>query len=274
MKKILLLIIFTLGITLYSLETDITNKSGNIITVTSTTELTDQQQNLVLRTYEMLTSWEELVIEEIKFIYEEDKLSVLLSISSLIYQSTELSKYMPSGIQFYYETFYEYDFRMFKDSLFMRLKGQYFSKENLFEEIYKAAEDPILYVQVHDPSYLIRQIDGLREVNNQQNKAIDDLINMNNELKENLTKSTAESIKTLTQNTTDSINNITAAIIALDNRNFWGKLADFNKDVVPLIIEIKTDNPQITVKEVVKQLKNNGVTTTSKTVEAVFILYF
>lgn len=248
-----------------SLE-DANNKTIEIV---YSNELTPKDVNLIKRIYTTLISWEELTLKKAEIIFDSDSVDIIILPESLIYNEVEISQYMPSGMQFYYTKFFEYDFRMFKDTLFMRLKGQYYSKDEFFQEVYNAVEDPILYIQIHDPSYLIRQIDALRSVNNDQSKEIF-------ELKEELSSLLAkhESLYSANEMLLDEFKRLRSGTIAINNKNFFGSLGAYNQADVEKVIEIKEGNLKLTVKEVSTKLKDKGLKVSNKTIEAVFMIYF
>ncbi|MGL1893984.1 MAG: hypothetical protein OCD02_20260 [Spirochaetaceae bacterium] len=236
------------------------------IDVTSKEVLSSQQEELVTRTYETFHNWPEMLVKKSNLIFEDDKLSIIIELDELNYKNIEISQYMPSGIQLYYNTFYEYDFRMFKDGLFMRLRGQYFSKEEFLEELYKAVQDPILYIKVHDPSYFIKQIDLIREENKDRNKELLELI-------ENLTEQHNKLQVDYTE-LLDKHQKLTTGVISLNNTGFLGSLAEYDTTYVELVITHKTENSNLTVKELAKLLKDSGTPVPEKVIESIFIIYF
>lgn len=266
-----------------NIETEIESTGGMSLSIRSKKKLTEEQEDLVGRTYITFFNWKELNIESAKLVFEGRKLSIIFQIKDLTYNDVEISRFMPSGIQLYYDTFYEYDFRMFKDGLFMRLKGQYYSKAEFLEELYNAVVDPILYVQIHDPSYIIRQIDQLRTQNQEQDKGLFELLEKNNELLEkhsilqqnhNELQEKHNQLQADHLKQTDIQDRLKDGIISLSNKSFFGSLNAFDKTNVEQIIEIKESTPAYTVKEVVAALKLKEIKVSSKVVEGVFIIYF
>ncbi|MBN2617219.1 MAG: hypothetical protein JXR64_02775 [Spirochaetales bacterium] len=238
-----------------NLETIISTPLNQDITIISNDKLNAENIELIGKTYTTFFTWDELNIKESKLIFNNNKLSVIIIPNSFNYNGVDFSDFLPSGFQIYYDTFYEYDFRMFKDSLFLRLKGQFYSKEEFLDELIKAVDDPLLYVQIHDPSYLVRQIDELKAINSQQN----------NELKET---------KELLQNLIEEHNKLLNAVVTLDNRSIFGALEPYSKESIEKIIDIKIKKPTATVKDVITELKNSGIKASNKLVESIFIVYF
>ncbi len=303
MKRLLILILLSLisvymyagDLKSYNLQVEsVSNVAGNIETVIETkgdlsliirsdNKLTEEQQDLVGRTFIAFFNWTELNITSAKLVFEGRRLSIIFQIKDLTYKDVEISQFMPSGIQLYYDTFFEYDFRMFKDGLFLRLKGQYYSKEEFLEELYNAVVDPILYVQIHDPSYIIRQIDKLRTQNKEQDKERSELLERHNELLEkhnslrqnhNDLQEKHNQLQTDQLKQTDIQDKLKDGIISLSNKSFFGSLNVFDQTHVEQIIKLKESNPAYTVKEVVAALKLEEIKVSAKVVEGVFIIYF
>lgn len=243
-------------------ETVITTPESGDIIVLSDTDLTTYQKDLISKTYETFYRWDELKIKESQMIFEDRKLSIIIKPKMLFYQDIEITPFLPSGIQLYYETFYEYDFRMFKDLFFMRLKGQFYLKEDFLNEIFNAVSDPILYVQIHDPSYLIRQIEELKNINTEQDKTTSTLQEYINNLE-------MKHLELL-----EMYQKLSNSLISLNNRSFLGSLIEFNQDHIKDVVKLKTETPTVTVKEVISILKTSDIKVSSKLVESVFMVYF
>lgn len=256
--------------------TTIGNGDTRGIVVRSMGKLTEAQERIIVKTYQTFYNWDEFDIRDAELVFEGNSLSIIFQLNTLVYKEIDIAPFLPSGIQLYYETFFEYDFRMFKDSLFMRLKGQYYSKEEFLEELYKAVSDPILYIQIHDPSYIIRQIDELRTTNNEQSKLLFEL----EERHEKLLTDFTSLVKNYTElleaynTTTKEKDLLTNGVISLANRSFFGSLGEYDRAVVDRVIELKTSNPNLLLKECVTNLKAEGLKVSNKTVEAVYIVYF
>lgn len=262
------------------IETLVETPGKGFIPIISDATLDSQQINLIGRTFQTFFNWNELNIESAQLIFEGRKLSILIKLDQFIHNGEDISVYMPSGIQFYYETFYEYDFRMFKDGLFMRLKGQYYSKEEFLDELYNAVSDPMLYIQIHDPSYVIRQIDELRSENHEQDMNFTALKESHEKLtKEYITllemhNNLLNEYKTQVENRNIADEKLKNGIISLGDKSFFGALKEFDADALNTIIEMKKANPAYSIKDIQTALKTKGIKVTNKLIEGVFIIYF
>ncbi len=175
------------GLSVYEAE----NRDGYRFSIALKGEPDDSQIKLAHLVEDTFFYWKNLNIESLKIVFENGKASVIIVPAELMYGSVNLSEYLPAGIQFYYDTFFEYDFRMYVDNLFLRLKGQLLSEDELIKKIYEASINPILFLQTQDPAYIVRQIMAINEnisafaeaEEAEREEAIEELISLNTELK-------------------------------------------------------------------------------------------
>lgn len=139
----------------------VTDPSGLSLTVATSAPLTAADGRVLERVDSTLSGWKNLKISEEKVVFHDGRADILVIPSSFVYKNIDLSKYMPSGIQFYYDKYLQYDFRMFKDNLFLRLKGEIFDESQFADRLYGAVQNPVLYLQTNNPEYLLQQINDL-----------------------------------------------------------------------------------------------------------------
>ena len=91
-------------------KTVLNDNSGIEINITSPANLSVKQQGIIANSYNTFFNWKEMKIASAHYIFEDTGLSIVLSIESLVYKNTNLNKYMPSGIQLYYNNFFRNNF--------------------------------------------------------------------------------------------------------------------------------------------------------------------
>ena len=106
---------------------------------------------------EMFRSMKYVSLSSLRIIFLNNRVEIIALPKSFTYKGKDLVRYLPSGMQFYYTDYLEYDFRMVVENLFLRLKGQYFTEDQFAEKLENAALNPFLYVQSQDPEYIIRR---------------------------------------------------------------------------------------------------------------------
>ena len=102
-----------------------------------------------------------LAIAEIRAINYADRLQIVVLPQTLAIDGKNEASSLPSGLQFYYESGYEYDFRVKADDRFVRVKGLYTSFADLTWLIGQAIANPAAYVLETEPLALAHGVDAL-----------------------------------------------------------------------------------------------------------------
>jgi hypothetical protein len=117
-------------------------------------ELNRRDQERIQALVSIYRSFRFLVPSSIRILLGEQRTEILLVPRSFIYKGQDLSRYMPSGIQFFYSDYLEFDFRIVVDNLFLRIKGQFFSEEEFAEKVTAAVSNPYAYLESQDPEFI------------------------------------------------------------------------------------------------------------------------
>jgi hypothetical protein len=145
------------GYTVYTLR----HSSGNQVTVNIRGTVSSNQADMLDYISETFFNLVYMNISSLKVVFSENKADILVIPSSFSYDGVSLVRYMPSGMQFSYTGTLEYDFRLFVEKLFLRMRGQFFNAEQFAEKLVTAVNDPYLYIQSQDPEYIIRRFDNI-----------------------------------------------------------------------------------------------------------------
>ncbi len=137
------------------------NSKGMAFSFISDKELDRTQAEILNGLLETFLSWEHINIDSMSIIFSGNRAEIIIIPGGFNYEGTELSGFMPSGMQFYYSTYLEYDFRIRIKSLFLRIKGQYFAEEQFSEKVLDAVNNPVVYIQTHDPEYVVRKFEEI-----------------------------------------------------------------------------------------------------------------
>jgi len=141
--------------------------------------MSDSQANLLVQLRKQFADLKYIKIKTLRVVIADGEVEALILPYSFTYKGEDLTKYLPSGIQFYYEYYLEYDFRMLIKKLFIRIKGQYFDETSLADQMIEAVKDPVAYIRSHEPEYLIKKIAELdAQMNNmyaEGSKAVENL---------------------------------------------------------------------------------------------------
>jgi hypothetical protein len=146
--------------TVYRLQ----DSSGAPLTVVMQGEPDAVKIRIVDTVAAMFRAMKYMSLSSLRIIFFSDRTEIIALPRSFSYQGKDLNRYLPSGLQFYYIDYFEYDFRMVVENLFLRLKGQYFTEEQFAEKLANAAANPFLYIQSQDPEYIIRRFQEIDRV--------------------------------------------------------------------------------------------------------------
>jgi len=127
-----------------------------------------------------------------------------------------------------------YNFRIRKDSYFIRINGAYISEKVLCDKVAEAINTPQTFVQRRDHDYLLASFEKLNKENDQLKKTI----------------------------------------ITLNNRGFFSNDGPVDDKIIAKVVSLKTQNSKLTAKEIEAALKKENIQVTSRAVELILNVYF
>lgn len=235
---------------------DARDAAGVTFAVASAAPLTDanmQVLGLVLKTFE---GWHNLKISRIRIVFSANNHAEILVLpSSFVYKGVDLSTYMPSGMQFQYTDYLSYDFRMYKDSLFLRVYGQLYNETEFADRLLAAVNNPVLYLQTTSPDYLLKQIN--------------DIVNKVESLTEK-TEGLAKSVTDLKQ----QLAVISHGLVSLNNRGLFGTVFPIDAKTIDRVVELKRQNPSMTRDQLTAALQKEGVKISDNAIKIILGVYF
>jgi hypothetical protein len=232
-----------------------------------------------------------LLPSSVRVIFTDERAEILVIPRSFRYKDRELSTYMPSGIQFFYTDFLEFDFRIVVENLFLRIKGQYFKEEEFAEKILAAVLNPYAYIQSQDPEYILRRFQDIEgrldrllnegekistTIGNEIREVRNSLGALRQEVESSFQKS-SQAQQSLVQKVSDlstEFQLLRYALLVLNNRGFFGTIRLPSETGINRLVELKKQQPKLTMDEAREKLKAEGIEMTSKEVFLVFSVYF
>lgn len=235
---------------------EVSDSKGNRFKVTTPVAITPTQELIVRDVVDKIYAIPNLTIDTLKILFKDDKASIHILPSSYVLrdldekggEEIEVSQYMTSGMQFYYTTYLEYNFRMFIENLFVRIQGQFFSTELFEEKLIEAVDNPAAYIQAHDPEFIIRKLTAI-------DMALDKQRAEYSELSENFDK-------------------VRFGLMMLHNRGWFGKINDIDQNMIAKLIELKTADSSLTMKDAAEKMKEAGMAMRKNEIFLVFAIYF
>jgi hypothetical protein len=139
------------------------DSEGNAFTV-SYTELSDETADLILKRKDEFYRWKTMKINSIKFVAYRDRIEIAILPSTFSCSGTDIIPYLPAGMFFIYRDVLEYNFRITKDDLFVRIKGMWNTEEAICKKILEAIKDPLAYIRKRDPEYFLEKIEEFEKL--------------------------------------------------------------------------------------------------------------
>ncbi len=292
---------------------EVTDAQGNTFTIQTPKKLTQPQIDLLSRLQKSLYTWENMKIDTLRMIIADMEVEINVVPELYEYEGMDLTYYLPSGMQFYYDKFLEYDFRTKINTLFLRVRGRYVGEKELSEKLASAIRDPSAYIQAYDQEFMVRkflEIDveaesfqkilqtlqedtkSLREYYNslrEEGSLAYDLLKEeldNLEEVDSMLKEAHDTLKKEHQLSdeqqmllSDRFALLRYALIAMQNRGFFdimfgGPDRPIDKNAIERLVALKKENPALTKKEASDLLKQEGINMTIREVSIIFSVYF
>lgn len=236
-----------------------------------------------------------LLPSSVRVIFTDERAEIIVIPRSFRYKDRDLSAYMPSGIQFFYTDFLEFDFRIVVENLFLRIRGQFFNEAEFAEKILSAVLNPYAYIQSQNPEYILKRfqdVEGRLDkllmegekistmLGQEIREARDSLGALRQEVEASFQKS-LQSQQSLQESLQKQISDLSAefqllryALLVLNNRGFFGTIRLPSEAGINRLVELKKQQPKLTMDEAREKLKAEGIEMTSKEVFLVFSVYF
>ncbi len=280
------------GTTLYEVRDD----GGNSLTVgTATGTFTEENIDTLEAIRETFFTMEYLDLADLRVIFSRNQADIVVIPRRYSFDGIDFGALMPSGMRFIYGDFLEYDFRMLVDGLFVRMQGQYFNEEQFVERLARAARNPAAYIQSTNPRFVFTRLDELsRQIGEVEGEGItltDEVENLIDTFLEFRTDAN-QSVRLLEQEINElrvayeglleeytllerDFQRARRALLVFENRGFFGSLRIPEESVVEEIVELKLENPQMSIEEAEAAINEGREEPVSnRVVTLVFSLYF
>lgn len=228
-----------------------------------------------------------LLPSSIRVVFTDERAEILVIPRSFPYKDRDLAAYMPSGIQFFYTDFLEFDFRIVVENLFLRIKGQFFKEEEFAEKILAAVLNPYAYIQSQDPEYILKRFQDIEarmdrllnekeQITTRLAKDIEEIRALFGSLKLEVGQilQTQQSLERKVGELATEFQLLRYALLVLNNRGFFGSIRLPSTAGIQRLVELKKQQPKLTMDEARVKLKSEGIEMTSKEVSLVFSVYF
>jgi len=214
--------------------------SGGKLLFTAEIEPTKERIDALLALVAEIRAWKNISVSDLRAVNREDGIQVSAIPSEFSIGGTSLADAVPDGLQLFYNSATEYDFKLLSGRYVLRLRGPYTSEADMEGQALEAFKDPEGFLQARDPEYLLKRI-----------KALED-------------KQVAAEAQSQQQWQRARL----ALLAALSGSHAT------NIAAVAKLDELKAANPKLTKADAAKELKAAGFSMSTAEIAAVFLVDF
>ena len=142
---------------------EVEDKAGNEFTVVGGKDFSRTQITIITELKDSFFGWKYMTVSYMRLIVDENRAEVLVIPEKYTYDRTDIELFMPSGMQFFFDAYLEYDFRMKLENIFVRMRGQFFDEDQFSARLVSAIRDPAMFVAINDPEYMIKRVIAVEE---------------------------------------------------------------------------------------------------------------
>lgn len=229
-------------------KTEIQDAQGKSFFLITSSEIDEKRMNQILQLRDIFTHWQGLEIKQLSFTVNADNLEIWILPSVFQTSKGNIASYMPSGMIFYAADAVYYDFRMVKDNVFFKIRGNYLSLDSLISQIHKAMDNPLAYIRLYDPDYYLVKMDEYgRDV---------------------------EKLKAQMEEQQKGLDLLRGAVMYFQNSGFLSGNAQVSKTALDRLVFLKKGNPKLSKKDAASQLEKEGIKISDREIELIFAVYF
>jgi len=239
---------------------------GFPFTVVLAGEPTRRQQESLKALIGIFRSLQRVPIASLRIAFAGEAAEIILVPRPFSHQGQELASFMPSGMQFYYDGYLEYDFRMKADNLFFRVRGQFFAEDQFLDRLAGAARNPAAFIHANDPEFVYRRLLELE-------KKMDDTAAWGRAALDGLERKN-DGLAAESSDLEREFLLLRYALLVLHNRGFFGSIRLPSGKGIERLVEMKKGEPSLSRETAAARLRAEGIEMSSKEVFLVFSVYF
>lgn len=137
--------------------------SGGKLIFTAEVEPTKERIDALRSLVAEIRSWKNVSLSELRAVNREDGLQLSAVPSDFSVEGTSLAEAVPDGLQLFYNSATEYDFKLLSGHFVLRLRGVYTGEADMESQALEAFKDPESFLQARDPAYLLKRVRALED---------------------------------------------------------------------------------------------------------------
>lgn len=125
--------------------------SGGKLLFTAEVEPTKERIGALLALVAEIRSWQNISVSDLRAVNREDGIQLSAIPSNFSIDGVSLGAAVPDGLQLFYSSATEYDFKLLSGRYVLRLRGPYTSEADMEGQALEAFKDPESFLQARDP---------------------------------------------------------------------------------------------------------------------------
>lgn len=204
-------------------------------------DLTSAELDKLRELHKIFFSFPGLKVKRLVVNVDAGKVEALVQPESIEYKGRDLKANVPSGMAFTHSGTVSYDFRMTQSNIFMKVRGPFDTSEALLKKMSEAVDSPLQFIRRNDPEYFIDRLN-----------AIDDsFVSAKRE-----------------------IDTFRLGSLAYLNAGIFGIPQPIAAKSVSRCVEIRTQNPTWTKKQIADQLAKDNVKLNDREISIILAVFF
>lgn len=246
---------------------------GIPVSIVSTDEPDPSDLERVAFYHKRFSDWRYMQVASMTFVFYENELEINIMPESYIYEGVDFTRYISSGLGFYYTNVLEYNFRLYINNNYPRLKGRFFSEQKLSEKILAVVESPEAAVKSAAEHNLDWEgadtSDELNKVIGSMKQEIASLRNTQASL-----QAKVDTLQRENQNLHGELAKMRRAVLVLHNLGIFGNINTVSINGIERIKALKEEDPDIMQEEAARILNKEGIPMSAHEIFLVYSLYF
>lgn len=227
----------------------ILSKDGKNMTVKSFEKVKDDDAARISDFINQTKKFEYIEYDTITFMMKNDALNASLIPTSFLYEKKSYIPYIPAGLQFIITSdSIQYNYRIKKDSYFIKIKGDFVDDALIAQKMKKAVENPSLYIKQRDPEFMANKLELLQEELDSL-KASHTRLSQNHEM-------------------------LRIALMTLHNKGFFSSEKQISANLITKIVDYKKKFPDASIDDVEKYLEKDKIEASDREIKIIFFVYF
>lgn len=234
----------------------------------------DLQKLKIIKTInEVVYNLNFIKIKNLKYYVYDNLIDISIIPESVIIDDKNLDNYFPSGIKFYYKEALYYKIKIFTGDNFVEIENKYVDEKDLTELITVVIKDPKKYLTENNLQYLAKKLNRDENIIEEMQKQIKELKKSLEELNSEVQKNKKNIDKKISL-LNKYIEYLQDTALTLGNQGLFKGPTKISKNVVEAVINLKSKSSNITVKEIVENLKSQSLRVSEWEVRLILLVFY